>query len=207
MNQEASGREEQLNISTNQDRFLEAYSLARRAGQVTASWATHWCGILWDREDLVQEALIGVWTALPRFDPARASLRTFVERVVANRITSLVRSARSRRTRRFGRKSLQGVLEIGTTGDHVDLRTDIRRILRRLSTFDRAVALHLAEYSAVETSRQLNVSRAAVYRAIARLRIAFIEAGISSSGTALPIHRRSNCIRPGPRAGGQGRIA
>ena len=44
------------------------------------------------RQDLEQEALLELWRKRPAYDPQRGSWRTFSERVVANRITSLVRS-------------------------------------------------------------------------------------------------------------------
>jgi len=45
-----------------------------------------------DYEDLEQEALMAVRRALQCFDPSRASLRTFVECVVAARLASLMRA-------------------------------------------------------------------------------------------------------------------
>jgi len=52
--------------------------------------------------------------------------------------------------------------------------------LARVSTFDRNVALNLIDHSAIETSQRLRVSRATVYRAIGRLRVAFMTAGLTS---------------------------
>jgi DNA-directed RNA polymerase specialized sigma24 family protein len=47
-----------------------------------------------DREDLEQEALLGLWVALRQYDPSRASVRTFVERVAEKRFASLLRRGR-----------------------------------------------------------------------------------------------------------------
>ena len=74
--------------------FDQAYPFARRAAQVRAAAAVM-TGIIpqADREDFEQEGLAACWRALPRFDPSRASLRTFCERIVAARLATLVRSA------------------------------------------------------------------------------------------------------------------
>jgi DNA-directed RNA polymerase specialized sigma24 family protein len=72
--------------------FEQAYPLARRAVQVRAASGAMRAG---DREDFEQEALLGLWIALRRYDPSRASLRTFVERVTDNRFASLMRRRRS----------------------------------------------------------------------------------------------------------------
>ncbi len=41
-----------------------------------------------DREDVEQEAIVGLWRALPNLDPSSSSLGTFIERVMASRVTS-----------------------------------------------------------------------------------------------------------------------
>src|SRR5260370_20622190 len=79
-----------------QDLFHDAYPMADRAAAVRSA---NVLGVLRDAtldpDDLKQEALVGIWVALPRFDPARACLRTFVERVAANRMTSFIRGLHS----------------------------------------------------------------------------------------------------------------
>src|SRR5579885_3845737 len=47
-----------------------------------------------DREDLEQEALLGLWMALRHYDASRASLRTFLERVADKRFATLMRRRR-----------------------------------------------------------------------------------------------------------------
>ena len=75
--------------------FEQAYPIAARAAKVRATAAVVSGAIpVADREDFEQEGLTACWRALPQFDPARASLRTFIERVIASRIASLVRAAR-----------------------------------------------------------------------------------------------------------------
>ena len=161
--------------------FLEAYPLAGRATWVRSAPVIHLVrDAALDREDLKQEVLVGVWVALSRFDPLRASLRTFVERIVANRITSLVRRLALHRPRRFVEETFQSVLDAAAPDEAIDLRLDVGRVIATLPPFDRAAARHLADCSVVETSRRLGVSRAAVYRSIRRIKVAFIAAGLSA---------------------------
>ena len=75
--------------------FEQAYPIAVRAAKVRATAAVASGAIpVSDREDIEQEGVTACWRALPKYDPCRASLRTFIEMVVASRISSLVRTAR-----------------------------------------------------------------------------------------------------------------
>ena len=67
--------------------LLRALQFALRATQVRAAAAVASGAVSTsDREDIEQEGLIACWRALPHFDPDRASLRTFVEHVVASHL-------------------------------------------------------------------------------------------------------------------------
>lgn len=160
--------------------FLHAYPLALRSAQVrSAAAVVSGAALLADREDLEQEALARVWQALARYDPARAGLRTFIELVVRTQFTSILRS--HPRGPEF--ESLDDQYVAGEGGFlEMELRADVRRALADVSLFDRAVALALTACSASETSRCMGVSRAAVYRAIGRLRVAFMVAGFADRG-------------------------
>jgi RNA polymerase sigma factor (sigma-70 family) len=157
--------------------FEPAYPLAHRSAQVRSAAAVASGAVLRaDREDLEQELLACVWLALSRYDPARAGLRTFIELVVSTQFTSILRA----RPRRPDFESLddQHFVSEGEFRE-IELRKDVRRVLAEASPFDRAVALSLTACSASETSQGMGVSRAAVYRAIGRLRVAFRAAGFS----------------------------
>ena len=133
-------------------------------------------------QDLKQEALLELWRKAPVFDEGRAGWRTFAERVVANRLASLIRHARSSRAG-FGQQDPIEGLEVPDPAryDNIDLQTDVRRVLDGVASLDRSVALLLIDYSAIETSRRLRVSRSTVYRSIERLRAAFTAAGFCSA--------------------------
>ena len=161
--------------------FERSFSATRRLAAVRAAATVTLCQLPTDtREDLEQEALLELWRKRPAYDPQRGSWRTFSERVVANRMTSLVRAMCSVRSGQFREEPIENLLGLAAPTDRSDLRTDVVRILARVSTFDRNVALNLIDHSAIETSQRLRVSRATVYRAIGRLRVAFMTAGLTS---------------------------
>jgi RNA polymerase sigma-70 factor (ECF subfamily) len=150
--------------------FEQAYPLARRAVQVRAASGAMRAG---DREDFEQEALLGLWIALRRYDPSRASLRTFVERVTDNRFAS-----RMRRRDHLVVEQLDGHPFPTPDGiPAIQFHVDFERILSCLREADRAVARLLLDHSPSEITKTLGVARSTVYARIARLRRAFAEAG------------------------------
>jgi len=160
--------------------FERSYSVTSRFAAVRAALTTTTYRLPSDfRLDLVQEILLALWRQRQAFDPRRGSWRTFSECVVANKLSSLVRRMRSNRSGQFREDSLENAPGLAAPSDGIELCTDVRRVLARVSQFDRTVALYLIEHSAIETTQCLRVSRATVYRAIGRLRTAFTEAGLS----------------------------
>lgn len=161
--------------------FRQAYPLARRAAQVRATAAVL-CGavLLADRGDLEQEALMACWRALPRFDPKRASLRTFVERVVAARMISLHRSRHCRP--RFEPLDHQHHPVVGNSwAKGIELRSDVYRVLGTLQDGERRLALTLTAHSPTEAGRLLGIARSTVYEGMRRLRVRFEDAGFGPS--------------------------
>jgi RNA polymerase sigma factor (sigma-70 family) len=140
--------------------------------------------------DLKQEALLELWRRRDAFDPLRGSWRTFAEHVVRNRLTSLLQVIQSTRPTQFVYAPLESLSAKAAPDINVDLRLDIERVLASVSQFDRTVARSLAHYSAIETGRSLGTSRAAVYRAIKRIRAAFSIAGFSMCGHTREIRQR-----------------
>jgi RNA polymerase sigma factor (sigma-70 family) len=163
--------------------FEQSYSATSRAAAVRAATIVALYGLPTDsRHDLEQEALLALWRKYQAYDPRRGSWRTFSERVVANRMKSVVRAMRSERSGQFREEPIENLLGLAAPNSPTDLRADVSRVLAGLSPFERSVALCLVGYSAIETGQRLGVSRATVYRAIGRLRAAFIDAGLSPLG-------------------------
>jgi RNA polymerase sigma factor (sigma-70 family) len=163
--------------------FEQSYSATSRTAAVRAATIVALYGLPTDsRHDLEQEALLALWRKHQAYDSRRGSWRTFSERVVANRMTSVVRAMRSERSGQFREEPIENLLGLAAPNSPTDLRADVSRVLAGLSPFERSVALCLVGYSAIETGQRLGVSRATVYRAIGRLRAAFTDAGLSPLG-------------------------
>jgi len=165
--EDVRGRREEL--------FDLAYPFAQRAAKVRASSVIPRYDYF-DREDLEQDALAAVLVALDRYDKSRASLRTFIERVVSNGISSSLRRAR---TEKRTNADYWPFVESPQLSMIVALRLDLNRVLGTLGRRERRVARLLEESGPSEIARDLGVSRAAVYRIIDRIREAFVDAGLS----------------------------
>jgi len=161
--------------------FEQAYPIAARAARVRATAAVVSGAILVaDREDFEQEGLTACWRALPQFDPARASLRTFIERVIASRITSLVRAAR--RSPPHVPLNAAGPQPVDSGAEIQELYADVARLSSAFECHDRQLILLLLEHSPAEAGRLLGIPRSTVHDRILRLRHRFVEAGFVSNG-------------------------
>jgi RNA polymerase sigma factor (sigma-70 family) len=160
--------------------FLQAFPFAVRAARARSAAAATVCeaGFI-DWEDFMQEALIAVWVALPRFDSTRATLRTFVERIVASKIRSVLRRARAaKRTKRDLPGNATLVWDMVAK---IELQLDLLRVLRGLPSRDKQVAYLACENHPTEIARILRTSRAGVYRSIDRIKTALAAAGFKAS--------------------------
>ena len=156
--------------------FEQAYPIAARAARVRAMAAVVSGAILVaDREDFEQEGLTACWRALPQFDPARASLRTFIERVIASRIAALVRVARRSPVR--VPLNAAGPRPVDSGADVGEFHADIERLSAAFGCRDRELVLLLLEHSPAETGRMLGIPRSTVHDKVVRLRRRFVEAG------------------------------
>ena len=128
------------------------------------------------RDDLVQEALIAVWRRLGRYDSSRASLQTFVDRIVKSTIRTVLRRQRAAKRSKHDRSEEPGSVDFRV---QFDVKIDIHRALRCLASLDLRVArLLLREYRPTEIARILKISRTAVYRSIERIRTYIGESGL-----------------------------
>lgn len=156
-----------------------------------------------DAEDIEQDLTLDLIRRLPRFDPARAALPTFIACVVRN--CAETRRERARAEKRGGsiaHCSLHDTVPSEDNGEplllidtldastglwscedatwdvHSDIRIDVSRAVSRLPGPLATLAERLASETVLEISRSSGPSRDAIYRAIRRLREAFTEAGL-----------------------------
>ncbi|MBF0424597.1 MAG: sigma-70 family RNA polymerase sigma factor [Magnetococcales bacterium] len=146
-----------------------------------------------DVEDLEQELAMDLLRRLPWFDPSRAGLATFLDRIVGHRAANLVAGAMAKR--RGGGLTLVSVddLESGddqeTTLDspnqeRVELGVEVRRLLGRLPEEHRHLCHLLMAVDKPEIPRRLGVSRATFYRRLAEVRGFFRDAGLEEIAMA-----------------------
>ena len=156
--------------------FLQALPLARRAAQVrSARYDRILRALGLDREDLEQDAMVGLWHALSRFSPARASLRTYAERVVATSVTSSLRRATAKKRKVRDDDAL--LADPVSLLVQIEIQIDVERALSTLKKKDKRVARLLAEYRPSEVAQILGISRQAIYRSMHRIRMALCAVG------------------------------
>ena len=169
--------------------FEQAYPIAARAAKVRATAAVVSGAVpVADREDFEQEGLTACWRALPKFDPSRASLRTFIELVIARRIASLVRTAR--RSPSHLPLNAAGPRPVDSAADVQELYADVERLSSAFGRHDRQLVLLLLEHSPAEAGRMLGIPRSTVHDKILRLRRRFVEAGFVPNGSSAELAKR-----------------
>jgi RNA polymerase sigma factor (sigma-70 family) len=123
--------------------LLEAYPFAPRAAKVRSIATASAIGpMILDREDVEQEAIVGLWRALRSFAPSRSSLRTFIERVMASRVTSVLRLQHAAK-RQLVFFDAPAVAEY----EPMEVRFDVERVLAALSDRDRRLTDRLADHT------------------------------------------------------------
>ncbi len=153
-------------------------------------------GSFHEAEDLVQETLLRAWKARDRYDPARASVRTWLYRIATNACLTAL-EARRRRPLPSGLGApsedpaapLVPALDVPWLEPFPDARFDtaVRADLRLawvaavqlLPARQRAVLVlrEVLEFSAAEVAGQLGTSAAAVNSALQRARTRLADAG------------------------------
>lgn len=158
-----------------------------------------------DADDVEQEVAVDLLRRLARFDPAKASLRTFATRVVEHHVATLIESREAAcRDWRRAQVSLDEMVR-DETGDVVprwqtldreacgarrrgdepdereelDLQIDVRDAVAALEPPLREVAEKLASSSPTDVARATGRPRTTVYESISRIGEALGDAGLS----------------------------
>jgi len=161
-----------------------------------AAYCYRMLGSFHEAEDLVQETMLRAWNARDRYDPARASLRTWLYRIATNACLTAL-EGRSRRPLPSGlgapstdpHAALTPAVEIPwlqpfpdarfDLGMRADLRLALVAATQALPPRQRAVLVlrEVLEFSAAEVAEQLGTTVAAVNSALQRARAALDDVG------------------------------
>jgi len=162
-----------------------------------------------EQEDIEQELWLAVLQQAERFDPARARLETFLDRVISRAVAMLLRS-RNRRKRGHGisplslendytppgeeLKPLSDTVSredvarrLGTQSEDPIARLDqteaIESVLARMPERLRDICRRLMTGTVASVARELGISRYQVRKALEEARPYFEEAGLQNYGT------------------------
>jgi RNA polymerase sigma-70 factor (ECF subfamily) len=148
-----------------------------------------------ERCDLEQDLLCDLLDRLPKFNPAKAQLNTFVARVIERRIASIIRfrfaELRSPDREECSLDDLvldcdgrrvplhQLIPDRSSTPQRLrDLERDMADVLGRLSDLHRTIALGLVTGTINSLANELAMPRSAVERHIEEIRDIFEDAGL-----------------------------
>lgn len=163
-------------------------------------------------EDLEQELMLHAHRRLNTYDPSRADLWTFSDRVLSNFVRNLSKAAGAMsRGRGFSTISLddptfgpEGEMVAGAVGsgdstdpawcEQVHLRQDLDRVLHALPQHLQDCCRWLTTGTVTEAAHRSGLARGSLYGRIATLKRAFVAAGLEAYVVPPARHFRS---RPG----------
>jgi RNA polymerase sigma-70 factor, ECF subfamily len=135
-----------------------------------------------DAEDVVQETFIGALRRIPSFE-GRSSVKTWLTRILLNRVAKLYRSKRVRRAASIDAMLAEGgqpartdmSLSVGSASSAIDSRVDVRAMLTALTPEHREVLVlrELEGLSYEEIAQVLKVPRGTVESRLHRARRQF----------------------------------
>ena len=168
--------EEWVALAKNGDKTAEEFILKKYSGFALsiANSVSYF-----DREDLVQEGMVGLYTAIGRYDGAKAGFSTFAYSCVRNRILDAVKRERGAKN-----SALKNFLPIARLGEELyfskneteqevikreQKREFYSKINKALTALEfKAVALYIDGMSAAEIAQTLGLSVKSVSNALTR---------------------------------------
>lgn len=149
-------------------------------------------------EDYEQELAADLWRRLPTYDPKRASLPTFIDRLIRNRVAGFFAAARAAK-RRHERELVAfdeskddaeraggvktgngGWISVGNLADEVSLRHDVRRFKTNLPPALKRCCAILMSGSITEAISNYGLHSSSYYEGLGRLRRRALEAGLDA---------------------------
>jgi RNA polymerase sigma-70 factor (ECF subfamily) len=157
-----------------------------------------------DRKDLEQELWLHLLRRLPKYDPNRAQLNTFADRVVEPKTLTIIESRKAKmrdyRLCRFSLndqfedkdgRSIQRIEKIDQedyllrtgrlsrpTDELLDLSIDLRKAMEQLPPELRELCQRLATETVTEVSRDTGIPRSTLYESIKKVRAFFEDSGL-----------------------------
>ena len=149
-----------------------------------------------DFDDLVQECLIHWYFVKEKYDPSsNASLKTFMERVVKNKLSNIAKEYRRDKRKVFHKSisidqplsedndsTLSDSLSTENTShpnfrSQLELQIELEKTMQKLSPQQKEICKYLEDetVSIKDISQYLNIDRGTVYREIKRIRAIFEE--------------------------------
>jgi RNA polymerase sigma factor (sigma-70 family) len=132
------------------------------------------------RSDICQDFIVAIMEAMPAFNPARSTWRTYLSRVINNRYCNF------RRQYQVDHKSLGTIVALDGCDENQDIPTyqidfetpaDVEVVMDKLPARLRQYAELLKTHSPSRVAAELNVTRSSVGRAIKRIREYFLHSG------------------------------
>ncbi len=168
-----------------------------------------------DEEDVSQELAMDVLKRVPKFDPARASLKTFIARIVDNRVATLIEAQHAAKRDSRQVDSLneetddEDVVRIelwqtlddeqfarspgSRPGRHVarrDLHADLTAAIRRMPPHLRDLLAKLQLMTITEVARATGIPRATIHDTLQHVRARLIADGLGAYFEPPPANRR-----------------
>lgn len=145
-----------------------------------------------DRADLEQELALDLLQRIPRFDPDKAKVTTFMTRVVEHRISTLLAARHAQcRDWRLNQVSLNAPVDDSDQAEDLihfvphdsedvrvmENRLDMERMLASLPDEQRQLCEQLKEHTMAESARILGLPRSTLYGRLNSIRECFAAGG------------------------------